>query len=128
MRNDTNIAQQIANATVFYELISLFENIAKNAVDLNEKIAATMVKEELEEIQFLPKKLNQLANTNPVIPGVTTPIDFTEFPGLSEKAFELAQKLVQDRRNPAVLSRHVGQHKIEQENAQLEKHNRFKFR
>ncbi len=112
MTTYANTAESIANTQVFYELISLFAQLA-NTQDINLKVAANMVKIQLEEIQFLPNKLAEFAKTNPVIPGVTTPIDWAAFPGLSEKAIELAQKLVKDRKRPAVLVRQASLHNID---------------
>lgn len=127
MTTYTNTAESIANTQVFYELISLFKRLSATQ-DINLKVAANIVRLQLEEIQFLPNKLAEFTKTSPVIPGVTTPIDWAAFPGLSEKAFELAQKLVKDRKRPAALVRQASIHNIENDEPVQENQKQRKFK
>lgn len=90
MKND-EIRSKINEAKSVSELIAAINEISTQASSENVTAVARSVVADLKRIQKSVPELMELAKVNPVVPGVNTPINWTEFPGLSEKMVQLAK-------------------------------------
>lgn len=96
-----------ANAKSISELITLVNQIANDA--------SKSVSADLQRIQYSAPELMKLAKLDPLVPGVNTPVNWTEFPGLSEKVVQLAKH----QHRPAPLTRLDGKKDVKSVDAPM---------
>lgn len=112
MKND-EIRSKINEAKGISELIAVINEISTQASSENVTAVARSVVADLKRIQKSAPELMQLAKLDPLVPGVNTPVNWTEFPGLSEKMGQLAKH----QNRPTPLTRQLGKQDIKSHDA-----------